>query len=240
MREATHNSILSEYDIELIRSRRRTLTLEVGIKGIRVRAPMRLPSSEIESFVRSKVDWLNKQLAQQPPTLENLKLQDGDTLFWRGEPLILTTASQSGSVEVRTVEGVKQLFVPFRKSRLPSQETVRRKIVAWYKTQARNELEQQIKQLITIMEPDALAPNLKVREYKRRWGSCSADGSLSFNWRIIQAPVEILRYVVVHELAHRQEFNHSKKFWGIVAVFDARWREHQAWLNRHGHELYRF
>jgi len=81
--------------------------------------------------------------------------------------------------------------------------------------------------------------NINVRDYKRRWGSCDSKGALSFNWRIVQAPIEVLDYVVVHELAHCHVFDHSKRFWEIVSAQMPDWKERQLWLHTHGADLYR-
>ena len=90
------------------------------------------------------------------------------------------------------------------------------------------------------MLTNGVTPKIKVRDYKRRWGSCDQRGDLSFNWRIIMAPERVMDYVVVHELAHLQEFNHSRRFWNIVEQEMSDWREQQRWLSDNGSLLYRF
>jgi len=76
---------------------------------------------------------------------------------------------------------------------------------------------------------------VSVRDQKTRWASCSSKGDLSFNWRLVFAPQAVMDYVVIHELAHRREMNHSKRFWAIVAEHSPDYREHRKWL----HENYR-
>lgn len=73
-----------------------------------------------------------------------------------------------------------------------------------------------------------------VREQKTRWGSCSAAGNLNFNWKLILMPPEILDYVVVHELAHRKEPNHSKAFWSVVEQILPDYKERRRWLKTEG------
>ena len=82
------------------------------------------------------------------------------------------------------------------------------------------------------------AKTIKVREYKRRWGSCDAKANLSFNWRIMMAPEAVIDYVVVHEMAHIIEFNHSKQFWAIVSEIMPQWQDQKEWLNVNGASLY--
>ncbi|MBI5200923.1 MAG: M48 family metallopeptidase [Elusimicrobia bacterium] len=76
---------------------------------------------------------------------------------------------------------------------------------------------------------------VSVRDQKTRWASCSSKGDLSFNWRLVFAPQAVMDYVVIHELAHRREMNHSRRFWAIVAEHSPDHREHRRWL----HENYR-
>lgn len=71
---------------------------------------------------------------------------------------------------------------------------------------------------------------VSVRDQKTRWGSCSSKGNLNFNWRLVFAPGAVLDYVVVHELAHLRELNHSRRFWKLVERFSPDYREHRRWL----------
>ena len=75
---------------------------------------------------------------------------------------------------------------------------------------------------------------ISIREQKTRWGSCSSQGNLNFNWKLILLPDEIIDYVVVHELAHRKEMNHSKNFWNIVERIIPDYKECRKYLNRQG------
>ena len=79
---------------------------------------------------------------------------------------------------------------------------------------------------------------ITIREQKTRWGSCSSKGNLNFNWRLILAPEEVLDYVVVHELAHRREMNHSKAFYAVVESVLPDYRQARRWLRDHGDSLW--
>jgi len=81
---------------------------------------------------------------------------------------------------------------------------------------------------------------VQIRGQRTRWGSCSARGTLSFNWRLVLAPLEVLDYVVVHELCHLREPNHSQRFWRLVASRRPDWRRQRDWLTAHGPELLAF
>ena len=81
---------------------------------------------------------------------------------------------------------------------------------------------------------------IEIRDQRTRWGSCSSRGTLSFNWRLVLAPFDVLDYVVVHELCHLRVADHSKRFWELVESRRPGWREQRDWLREHGPELLAF
>jgi predicted metal-dependent hydrolase len=103
-----------------------------------------------------------------------------------------------------------------------------------------------VKELVAMLaddEADALGvryDRIEIRDQRSRWGSCSTRGTLSFNWRLVLAPFEVLDYVVVHELCHLREPNHSRRFWRLVESRRPDWRAQREWLNEHGPELLAF
>lgn len=80
--------------------------------------------------------------------------------------------------------------------------------------------------------------NITIREQKTRWGSCSSNGTLSFNWKLMLAPPRVLDYVVVHELCHFKHMNHSKDFWALVESILPDYKEYRSWLKEHGSDLH--
>ena len=102
------------------------------------------------------------------------------------------------------------------------------------------------RELVTMVaeeEAEALGVSYRridIRDQRTRWGSCSPRGTLSFNWRLSLAPLEVLDYVVVHELCHLREPNHSPRFWRLVTERRPGWRKQRAWLREHGPELLAF
>ena len=102
------------------------------------------------------------------------------------------------------------------------------------------------RELVTMLAEEEAPPlgvsyrRIEVRGQRTRWGSCSTRGTLSFNWRLVLAPFDVLDYVVVHELCHLREPNHSRRFWSLVESRRPGWREQRAWLREYGAELLAF
>jgi predicted metal-dependent hydrolase len=110
-----------------------------------------------------------------------------------------------------------------------------RPLERWYREQARA-----LTGSVAVREAGRLRVtyrSLAIRDQRSRWGSCSATGTLSFNWRLVLAPADVLAYVVVHELCHRLRPDHSRAFWELVGDARPSFRRERAWLRRHGAEL---
>lgn len=101
-----------------------------------------------------------------------------------------------------------------------------------YQRQAAEKIAQKVAYYGELME--VTCGRITIRDQKTRWGSCSTKGNLNFNWRLILAPEEVLDYVVVHELAHRKEMNHSERFWREVEKILPDYRSRRLWLKQNG------
>jgi predicted metal-dependent hydrolase len=105
----------------------------------------------------------------------------------------------------------------------------------WYRDQARTEIERALAHESKRLKIDYAS--VTIRDQRTRWGSCSKDGALSFNWRLILTPAAILQYVVVHELCHRVRHDHSPEYWQVVAQARPTYAEERHWLGEHGAEV---
>ncbi len=244
--------LLGDLEISVVRSaRRKSLSIEVGHHGVKARAPISMRHSTVVSFVETKENWIRKHLANIPAPEPELVLESGAFIDLRGAPYRLEVVQGSTkpvqlSPYSDQLECLGTITVPIKRVSKTSvigsaERSVSRKLTRWFKTQATDRLTQRTAHFASLMSiPNNKSLVISVRDYKRRWGSCDHKGALSFNWRIIQAPDEVLDYVVVHELAHCHEFNHSKLFWAIVAEQMPDWKQRQQWLERNGVRLYRF
>ena len=106
---------------------------------------------------------------------------------------------------------------------------------AWYRRRARVEVAPRLD--AAVERAGRGYRSLQIRGQRTRWASCSTTGAMSFNWRLLLAPAEILDYVVEHEVAHLDVQDHSPRFWRLLESRSTEWRAHEAWLRRHGHAL---
>jgi predicted metal-dependent hydrolase len=118
---------------------------------------------------------------------------------------------------------------------LPTDMELPQAVEAWYRRQARSEVAVRLD--AAVARAGRSYTTLQIRGQRTRWASCSTSGAMSFNWRLLLAPVEILDYVIEHEVAHLDVQDHSPRFWKLLASRCPKWREHEAWLRRHGHAL---
>jgi predicted metal-dependent hydrolase len=118
---------------------------------------------------------------------------------------------------------------------LPPGAEPRKALEAWYRRQARAEVAPRLD--AAVARAGRSYTTLQIRGQRTRWASCSTSGAMSFNWRLLLAPEEILDYVVEHEVAHLDVQDHSERFWRLLASRCPTWQEHERWLRRHGHAL---
>lgn len=174
-------------DVQVIRSNRRTISLEITSAGeILVRAPRRMPEADIRAFVESKKSWIAKHLQKREQEMELLQ--------------------EEGRFTEREIQRLKLLA----KQIIPEK-------VAYY---------------ARLMK--VTYGRITIRKQKTRWGSCTREGNLNFNCLLMMAPPEVLDYVVIHELCHRIEMNHSANFWAQVEKMMPDYKIPRRWLKEHG------
>jgi hypothetical protein len=217
---------VGQISYELVRSNRKTLAMEITPEGkLLVRAPKRCSKSYIDAFVDSKSDWVQKHLSQvqeQVRQRDNFYLKTGDTLSFCGEPLRvvvnhvnmarLDLTSKEITLPDLTVTALRATVEKlYRRAGL---DFVRQRLDAWAK-------------LMGISYG-----KVSLSGAIRRWGSCSYQGDIRISWMLLFASREAIDYVLVHELAHRREFNHSARFWAIVETYLPDWRQRRQELRQ--------
>jgi predicted metal-dependent hydrolase len=158
------------------------------------------------------------------------RVQAGGEIPYLGERLALNVSFEARRSRAHVSRHDAELRVA-----LPSDTELRKTLEGWYRRQARSEVSVRLD--AAVARAGQSYTSLQIRGQRTRWASCSTTGAMSFNWRLLLAPVEILDYVVEHEVAHLDVQDHSARFWRLLASRSPRWREHEAWLRRHGHAL---
>ena len=217
------------------RARRLRFEVRPG-NGLEVTTPPGVSVARIEAVMREKTQWITTMLiryAQPPRSVVGTPLQSGALLPFAGGYLRLSLEPTATGKRKTAVMEEGELRLSVDSS---STAELREALEAWYRRQGRRVFMERVAHW-----NDQYGFNygrIAIRDQKSRWGSCSRQGNLNFNWRLLLAPLAVLDYIVIHELAHLKEGNHSPRFWALVAEKCPSYREHRAWLRLHGPELH--
>lgn len=210
---------------ELIRSKRRTIAIVIDSEGkCRVRAPLQARLSDIEHFVQAKAGWIARK-------------QQYYAALQKDRQLILTDGMQLDVLDSRytlRLAEVEQVLVKGDELLCPKLEA-QQALIKWLRRQALTVLEARTAFYAERM--GAAYQNVKLSSAVKRWGSCSTKGNLNFAWRLVFYPVAVLDYVVVHELSHIGNMNHSRRFWQRVASVLPDYQVRQQYLKQHAYIL---
>jgi predicted metal-dependent hydrolase len=214
---------MEEIPVEkIIRSRRRTIGLEVTPAAtLIVRAPLRAPAAHIDEIIRQKRSWILRKLDEMKrrPLLPSHEYAEGELFFYLGRAYPLHIVDH----ENMTIERGERFYI----SRLLLPD-IRNHMKRWYREEARREIQARCMWLST--KTGLVPATIRITDARQRWGSCTHKGGLNFSWRLIQAPPEIVDYVVVHELVHLGQPDHSKKFWSAVRKIMPDYEVRRKWL----------
>ncbi|MDB6115667.1 MAG: hypothetical protein JWQ62_2612 [Lacunisphaera sp.] len=187
--------------------------------------PRRGSEAEARRFVEAHGDWLARARARQarkPRGAENWAV--GTAVLWRGEMREIRRAGEGAKPTVCLAADVFRVAA-FEGDLRPALE-------AGFARRAKIELPARTWELAAETKVDV--KHVTVRNQRSRWGSCSAGGTISLNWRLVQTPDMVRDYIIYHELMHLREMNHSGRFWARVEEVCPWWREAERWLKRNG------
>lgn len=212
---------------KIIRSKRRTIALEIGRdSSLLVRAPHKTPLAFIEKIVLEKHCWIRgKQefVRKKNIALIPKKFLHGEEFLYLGSMYRLEFVDELNEALV-----FNNGFQISRRNIYAAKEI----LAAWYKGQACRKISERVSCYSSLS--GLSCTKIRISEAQKRWGSCSSKGSLNFSWRLIMAPLKVIDYVVVHELAHLEQKNHAKGFWGKVKALMPDYRQHREWLKENG------
>jgi hypothetical protein len=221
------------YTVVRSKKRKKTLSLQVRANGTAViYAPHRTPITEIDKFMREKERWLWRKVSENLERQEEIKAKKyvtGEIFFFLGEPYPLKIEADS--------PGCDKLAFLCGQFVLASDKVSRGRevFIDWYKKSAQRYIGERVDYFSQALK--LIPGGIKISNARSRWGSCSQDNHLHFSWRLIMAPCPVIDYLVVHELAHIQEKNHSGLFWGLVGNTIIDYKKQRIWLKDNGHTL---
>lgn len=206
-----------------VSSRAKKLRLLATGEGIRLVIPKRTKWMIAERFVLASRSWIFETQARVD---QRQRLLDLGVIDWRGEQFSIVESDDRSGVCL----GQGVIFAGH-----PEKYGRRMLVEKWMRGRARSEFESKIDTWGQLM--DLMPEKLRVADQRSRWGSCSSRKTLSLNWRLMMAPESVLDYIVIHELAHLKEMNHSSRFWQLVAQFCPEYRQAEKWLKENGPRL---
>ncbi|WP_225340442.1 M48 family metallopeptidase [Lysinibacillus capsici] len=222
-------------------NRRKTIAIAVNSNGVYVTAPTDTPQEKVASVVYQKAEWIRKQLVHFNEMNDSIHYR----LFLAGEKL-----PYLGRQYRLKIEKGKSILYPsfiFQHgvfiAKLPEDtaEEDHRKILLplyehWVKVKGEAFVRNRITRFTVKLQQEPSA--IKIKDQQQRWGSCTANGQVLINWRILLAPVSIVDYVLAHELAHLKYMDHSKEFWITLGMLIGDYEERKEWLRVNGKTLY--
>ena len=210
--------------------RARYARLEVSNgKGLTVVIPKSYELAQVPEFIKEKRRWILDKLAKCDETRlpsAQKELKSGDVVPYLGQNVEVVTQIDHRKTDSVYLDG-NRLMVSLgsKGSRLSSL------LECWYRQKAEELFRDKVGRLCSTLGVNY--SRLSIRGAKTRWGSCSHKGNLNFNWKLMMVPESVIDYVIIHELAHLKEMNHSGKFWNLVAEQCPQWRKHRKWLKDH-------
>lgn len=210
------------------RAKRLTLRIEPGGKALRMSVPVGIADREIDSFLQRHHGWLAAKLAKMP---KSSAVIEGGEISIRGiAHRIVRTGKPRGVTATGEIDGKPVLFVG------GTREHLGRRTADFLKKLARTELEEAVARHAGALGRTVTAISMK--DTRSRWGSCTAQGRLSFSWRIVMAPDHVIDYLAAHEVAHLEEMNHGPRFWSLCRRLCPHTDEAKSWLKRNGSALH--
>jgi hypothetical protein len=190
---------------------------------VEVVLPRRAPERDAEAAIHELAPWIRRRVHELERAQESVAAR-GESVPYLGE--LLLTRSEPGRTRVHRRGG--ELLTPAGEARGPALER-------WYRRAARDEIAPRLERACSLAGTGYL--KLTIRGQRTRWASCSRNGAMSFNWRLLLAPEPVLDYVVWHEVCHLEIMDHSPRFWALLARRCPDHRQQAAWLRRHGQTL---
>ena len=216
------------FPVEILRTnRKKSASIQLDGDTVKVRVPKSLSDARVRELISKRNGWIQtklKEQAEQAPR-QAREFVSGEAYQYLGKSYRLKVVTDPDpDLNTKLIGGYVTVSVPDK----TNQQAIKALLESWYCERALARLTVKTERWAKII---GVAPASEaVKRYKARWGSCAISGDISYNWQIIQTPHRIVDYVVVHELCHLLEHNHSPKFWAHVERHMPDWKERRDWL----------
>lgn len=232
-----YNGEVIEYSIS--RSGRRTVGISIKSgEEVHVSAPYRVSDTYLQDIVRKKAEWILKKLRVLKDANAGRKYFTGEAVTILGEEYRIDLQKVHGlsGIHIFGSGNIVTISVPQNVNTNEHTESIKEALEKWLKELACKIVTERMRIFSAVMK---VAPNkVFFKSQKTIWGSCTKDNNININWRIIMAPLDIIDYLVVHELAHIRHKNHSKVFWDAVGTVLWDHTKRRKWLKDNGHKLH--
>jgi len=218
-----------EYSVHLLATRKKTVSIRVlPDASVEVKAPAHITPKKIIEVMTKRARWVVRHIEQMQQhrslTLPREYIS-GETHFYLGRRYMLKVV-RSDIDRVKLIRGSFMIECGETNA-----EYVKALLDTWYKDHARQVFERRLVVAAANIEWLNQTPPISVRHMKKQWGSCSSLGRVSLNWNLVKAPMECIDYVIIHELCHLREHNHSKNFYTLVGRYAPGWKPVKARLD---------
>ena len=210
----------------------KSMSIKVNQKLVNINVPFFLSNKSIKQLIHKKISWIKKQLIIQEKTQSFVKKEyiDDEIFLYLGEIYKLRII-----INKKYSVNIKDNYLIVNVDNELNFSKIKKLIKDWFFERSNTYLKEQT--YYFAKKNDLIINSVNVKEYKARWGSCSSDGKISYNWRLIMAPPRIIEYVIIHELMHLKEHNHSKKYWQHVKSIYPNIKDAKEWLMYNGQIL---
>lgn len=203
--------------------------IDVDMRGVQVVVPGG-SSVDVEALLAEKAEWV----IEKKRKFDEYREQAPERTYESGEEFPYLGKDHEVVVEQRSSSGVENGTLRLAEHHV-EETSVKRALETLYRRKARETFEERAAHYATQM--DVEYEKIEIRNQRTKWGSCSTTGTLGLNWRLLMAPSNVIDYVIIHELAHLLEPNHTDHFWDIVTQHDPDYRGHARWLEENSAQL---
>ncbi|MEY8001845.1 M48 family metallopeptidase [Clostridium sp. Mt-5] len=229
---------LSSLEYKVIKKNIKNINISINERGeIIVTAPLDISYNSIEKIMREKIDWISKStntIKNKVGHMKSMGISEGKNILWLGK--LLKIERRESDIKECHVEALKDKIIIYGNGiSIKNKEIVNENIRKFYKEKAEMIFNRKV--IFYSKKINVHPHKITMRCQKTRWGSCSSNGNLSFNYKLLMAPLDIIDYIVVHELCHLIYMNHSGEYWNLVGTVIPQYLNKRNWLKNNGYLL---